>query len=272
MDSNFLKELLIDATRSHFYEPQDYTFRGSSLPYCATRDALSQCLKKTNSLPTRDTPLTNQFLMDIGTAYHALIQKALGMKGLLFGNWVCDQCKKVTEMKLGPQVHCRKPMSYKELRVLDPEIGFSGSADGVLVLNGKNILIDFKTTDSRKLSKLGEVNFKHRLQVLAYKYYLSREPYNLKIEDSAIVYVSRENLEDLKVLLLPKDDLEEQEFLRFVSHKKQVPSALKEGTLLSLPMYCRNFNDDPYCPYTGYCFSPEKKDHFLRIWERYRDN
>lgn len=253
-----------------FPQPDRYSFKGSGLPYCPMREALSKCKESIGKLPTKRIPFKNRIYMDIGIAMHKTIQKAMGMQGILFGNWVCDYCKKTKiEMQWGPQYCCNRPMDYDEIRLKDKELGFAGAVDSIIRLHSDNSLcvLDFKSTEKKKINKSLPLNARHRMQVTGYEYLLKRPPFNLPIKHTAILYIAREDVEKMEVVPVPPDELAEAEFLRFCRLHKKAKEALHTGDILSLPLSCRHPNDEPDCPFSGLCFGPNKETNLKSVWE-----
>ena len=251
-----------------YEEPHVYTFRGSSLPYCGVREAITICRKQTNTLPTRRTPIKQQLDMDIGTLIHAHFQRILGAVGGIYGYWVCSKCNKEFELQTGPVVCCDRPAEYKELRVKDESSGFSGSVDG-LIMNedGSFIVIDFKTKARLPIpSKAGEIDRNHRAQILAYKYLLTKPPYNFKISSIAIIYVLRSDITRFKIQEIPDDEFTELEFKHYVRSREKMHEVIKSGQMSALTKICSVPSDAKYCPYGSICFSPDSDTLLQKEW------
>lgn len=269
-----LEDLLQQTTKQIFSEPAQYNFRGSSLPYCAIRDTLTRCLESVDRLPSRTVPLQNQLYMDFGTVIHHNFQRALGMQGVLFGHWVCSRCRNLRENLLGPQVCCKRPMDYKEIHVESHELDFRGSVDALIKLRNSEsyLLVDFKSTDKKKIGKSIKLNHRHRLQVCGYHYLLVRPPYNFNISGQAIAYIGREDVTKIEVVPLETDEFADEEFLRYCKHRQLSKLAVKTGLVSDLPALCSKPSDDPYCPYTGYCFGPNRAENLNNVWKESKLN
>lgn len=254
-----------------YTEPQQYTFRGSSLPYCSVREAITLCKKSINQLPIRETPLKYQLDMDIGTIIHQHLQNILGIGGQIFGNWACRKCKWVSDTpQKGPVNHCGTFANYVELRVFHEGSGFSGSVDALISLaDNKFLLVDFKTKNKRKLSGPVAFDKHHRSQIMAYKYLLKRPPHSLDIVSQAIVYIAREDISKFEVVDMPDDDgMSELEFEFYVQSRQRTHAALKLGSIDSLNGVCASIADNRYCPYNAICFGPNRSVILKTIWQK----
>lgn len=252
-----------------YEEPHVYSFRGSSLPYCSVREAITICRKQTNTLPTRRTPIKQQLDMDVGTLIHAHFQKISGILGALYGHWTCSKCSKEFNFKKGPIFCCDRPAEYKELRVKDDESGFSGSVDGLIPNNdGSFIVIDFKTKARLPvITKASEIDKNHRAQILSYKYLLTKEPYNFNISSIAIIYVLRSDVTKFKIQEVQDDEFTELEFKHYVRSREKMQEAIKTGQLQSLTKICSTPSDAKYCPYGSICFSPDANNALTKEWK-----
>jgi hypothetical protein len=261
---------LMDSIANYTYEePHVYTFRGSSLPYCPVREAVTICRKKVNNLPKRKTSLKQQLDMDIGTLIHAHFQKIAGILGSLFGNWVCGVCGREFLLKSGPIFCCDKPSEYKEIRVKHEESGFSGSVDGLIKNSDHSyIVIDFKTK-ARLPSFSAGIDKNHRAQILAYKHLLTKEPYNFQISSIAIIYVLRSDVSKFRIQEIPDDEFTELEFNNYVRNRKKMSISLEDGDLNTLTKICSSISDAKYCPYGSLCFSENSEALLRQEWENY---
>lgn len=262
---------LMDSIANFSYEePHVYTFRGSSLPYCSVREALTLCRKQTNTLPIRKTSIKQQLDMDIGTLIHAHFQKILGALGSIYGSWTCAKCKKEFEMQTGPVICCGNLADYKEIRVKDDSSGFSGSVDGLIMnSDGSFIVIDFKTKARLPMgAKANELDRSHRAQILAYKYLLTQPPYNFLISSIAIIYVLRSDITKFRIQEVPDDEFTELEFKHYVKNRDKMRTALKCGDMASLTKICTAASDAKYCPYGSICFSSNSSRDIQNEWER----
>lgn len=267
-----LHQTITDTINHMFVEREKYSFRGSSLPYCPVRDCLVRCQTKTNTVPMRQTKFEWRLAADIGTTIHALLQKAMGERGTIFGQWKCPHCSTTYGFSVGPvrcnQQECSRPnCEYVELEVRDPDSGFSGHVDCLIPYEGGYILCDFKTIYRKKLSKL-QLDHRHRCQVFAYKYLLQRSPYNLDIRGQAIVYFPREDVSMFEIIEMENDDLSEAEFVRYTKHKAAADSVMESGNLASLSGLCTTSTDQPFCPYNALCFGPDRTENLNGVWRR----
>jgi hypothetical protein len=262
-----LDDFMKQAVDYCYTEPQQYYFRGSSLPYCAVRDALHQCQSSIKAQPVRRTQLKQQYTMDIGTLVHKHIQRILGAQGRLFGKWECQVCgAKTTEPSVGPFACCGRPCDYVELRVSHPS-GFGGTVDALIPYKEGFILGDFKTKEKKKFPDI-PFNKNYRSQVFAYKYVLSRPPYNYPILGQALIYIARDDISKFEIQEMENDDFADSEFEFYVKQKATVEPALQTGNMDALIGYCSTPSDDQYCPYSSICFSSGKSINLRKEWER----
>lgn len=266
-----LQDILQNTT--HFTEriTEKYSFRGSSMPYCATRDALTACRKAANRLPESETKFEFQMAAKIGTAIHEMYQETLSKLGVLFGHWKCGQCGAFKKYKIGPTYCCNALCQYVEIHLKDPESSFSGHIDGILKTGTGFTLVDFKTKPKSKIADI-EVSREYRSQLLSYKYIISNPPYSIPIDNQAIIYIARDYPKFFKIIEVESGDMEdiELEFNWYRRSEKRKEKALETGDLKNLPMICSSASDSPFCPYSPICFNPDREVILEGEWEHYK--
>lgn len=262
-----LNQIMTETVGHAVIDQHRYGFKGSTLPYCPVRDALTKCQESTGNTPNRVTTFDELIRMEIGTTVHAVYQKFLSLRGNIYGDWECSKCHKIFKMMLGPTYHCGRACDYQEIRLYDQNSGFKGAADALIPYGDGYVLIDFKTKAENRMEKV-KVERHERAQVFAYKYVLMKPPYEINILGQAIVYISRDVPSNFKVLEIENDDLAEEEFERYVRLQSLSKEALVTGKINELPGLCRNQNDEMYCPYNLLCFGPNRAVNLNSEWER----
>lgn len=270
-----LERILDQVTTSQTRREMKFGFWGSKLPYCPVKDAVYQCQKSINALPEDSMDFKNDAKRLIGITLHELFQKNLGIQGKLYGHWTCDRCKElVAQWTTGPVEHCGRPCNYKEIRIKDEETEFSGMVDAIIISDSGVILVDFKTKDRTKLTKYRKegIDPGDRSQLFAYKYMLTKPPYNFQFAGQAIVYIAREDPTKYVICEVENDDMSDLEFKRYVAQRQQSKEALKTGKISELKGFCTNIKDQPYCEYNSLCFGPARDANLNGEWEKSKFN
>lgn len=132
----------------------------SSYPYCGLR----QIYRDLKGIKAEPMDFYGEYYTSLGTLKHELMQKYLGRGKKILGDWKCLDCD--YRMKLTTYKKCPKCQS---VRLLYEEIGIKfgkwthGHIDGVVQINGKWYVIDYKTTSTKK-------NAEHRKTGKVYPY------------------------------------------------------------------------------------------------------
>lgn len=107
-----------------------------------------------------------------GSYVHTRIQWYLGEMGVLKGFWFCPQCatKYWGLKKDHPENKCTREMEpeYKEVPIQDDEIMMRGHADGIVVLEGQEYLLEIKSINDNGFKNLTEAMEHHRVQANLY--------------------------------------------------------------------------------------------------------
>ncbi len=232
----------------------------------------------------RKFSLEQQKRFDVGHIYHSYIQEKFGNANVLFGMWKClKECDKSSCVHIGfkPDIksECEPVWRYKEPTAYDDELQIYGNTDGILFVNGKKYILEFKTMNSNGFSTLCAPVYNHREQALWYLDIISRKgfkewntfvelmtdlsddvelyqtllPYvNQNFDGAVIVYVNkdtqdyREYFVDASLLTTKEYMVEESESLhKIMADKKKLMKEalvhLKKGTLPHRLYQC----DDP---------------------------
>lgn len=176
-----------------------------------------------------------QWVFDVGTEVHALVQRRLGSTGKLFGLWECKRwCLEERCVYYGFKPEKRCPLNtdhkvkweYKEVPVIDEELGIHGKTDGVVVLKEGKYIFEFKTVNSRTFSTLAEPVDTHKEQAEWYMDVLSRNSHKMEVilEDmqrqgidvEEVLRVQRQPFRGTVIVYMNKDT---QAFREFVVNK-----------------------------------------------------
>lgn len=166
----------------------------SSFPYCGLRHAF----RLLTNAPKQDMDFYGEYYTSLGTMAHELMQKYLGRGKRMLGDWKCHDCGKTTAFSTyAPCPKCRSPnMHYEELGI---KFGkwTHGHVDGVVKVNGKWYVLDYKTTSTKNnaehRAKGNKYPYKGNLaQVTAYICYLEAM-YDIEIDGWMLIYVTRDS-------------------------------------------------------------------------------
>lgn len=294
---------------SYSEEPKPYRFTGSAMPVCQRAVALfNTSVFKNNVTPKQ------QYALESGTVYHKIIQTWLSNSGLLFGKYKDSfgnvfpkpQYKELTreeektylkENKILPKydkdnynlVGSKKPlfnkdntpMEYVEWRVYDKKSKFTGLIDGILNLNGKYALCDFKF--------VGDWSFNHyRNEGISenngYSYQLNSYRYNLgKVFDEKgnrlhisdtmyLIIFNRErffntfSMNDLLILSIPykKESYRSQRKLYLKSIEKINEKDYKYFSK-DCSARCNSISDCGFCKAKNLCFGVNNKKNIKKL-------
>lgn len=165
----------------------------SSFPYCGLRHAYRTLL----GIDKEDMDYYGEYYTSLGTLKHELMQKYLGRGRKVLGDWVCQECgKKVAFRTYAPCPKCKSDhMKYEELGI---KFGkwTHGHIDGVIKIDGKWFVVDYKTTSTKKNAehkKKAIYPYKYNVaQISSYCSYLEAL-YDIEIEGWILIYVSRDS-------------------------------------------------------------------------------
>ena len=166
----------------------------SSYPYCGLRHAY----RLLTGIKKEPLDFYGEYYTSLGTMKHELMQKYLGRGKKILGDWKCLDCSH--RLKLTTYRKCPK---CRSVRVMYEEIGIKfgkythGHIDGVVQINGKWYVIDYKTTSTKKNDlhrKTGNVYpYGYNVaQISSYVPYLE-ECYDIEIAGWILIYVTRDS-------------------------------------------------------------------------------
>ena len=176
-----------------------------------------------------------QWIFDVGTEVHELVQRRLGSTGKLFGLWECKRwCLEERCVHYGfkPEKKCplntdhKVKWEYKEVPVIDEELEIYGETDGIVVLKEGKYIFEFKTANSRTFSTLAEPLDVHKEQAEWYVDVLSRNSHKMEailedmqrqgIDVDEALRVQRQPFRGTVIVYMNKDT---QAFREFVINK-----------------------------------------------------
>jgi len=181
-------------------------FRGSGLPICNRLYVLSHILMKTSNkaLCSPSASPYRDYFLEEGTLIHKLLQRWLGLAGVLYGRWGCQNpnCKdyvgtlvkenRLPEPRLNSGFCCGLPRDYIEFEIKYK--GFSGHIDGILYTKNLWILCDFKTSNKAG-NDIIEIPDNYFHQLNSYYYYVIKNLKKLnipRIDKTSIFFVPRD--------------------------------------------------------------------------------
>lgn len=179
--------------------PRNNELHPSSYPFCALKHAWYEA----NGLEEKQLDYYGDFYTSVGTITHELMQKYLGYRGTIIGEWVCCKCKTIHKKNRKPIVSPKKCKKCKHTVFDYQELGISfrkytrGHMDGIIEIDGKYFVIDYKTTSPAKNEKHRKFKNvypykKNKAQIESYTVYVEQE-YDIKISGWMLIYVSRDN-------------------------------------------------------------------------------
>ena len=260
-------------------------FRGSSMPHCPLLTGIDAACNLRGVPRTTDTTFMLDFFASQGTALHELIQKWLGVQGLLLGRWSCQhhdpdsdhQCGTIlpspvtNDVALGPQFHCGHPMRYEEIdphcsfqvKVADQvvTVEFGGHCDGVLLINGKYLILEVKTKSTSAIRDIRTRNLPlldHYHQANAYRYTVplyTQIPEDQFHDFMVVWYFDRADVSNNEPVVVP---FNRSVFEREVEAHAVTDYLIKNRMWDKLIGICQTADARPYCPHNNLCFGPNR--------------
>ncbi len=126
--------------------PRNKELHPSSYPFCA----LKQAWYEANGIEEKQLDYYGDFYTSVGTITHELMQKYLGYRGKIIGEWKCVKCKTIHKKNRKPIVAPKKCKKCKHTVFDYEELGISfrkytrGHMDGIIEIDGKYFVIDYK--------------------------------------------------------------------------------------------------------------------------------
>ncbi len=257
---------------SYRKEAERTRFRGSDLPFCPMKFMLDNVRTNTRY---EDVRFMSEFYTANGDAFHATIQKWLGVSGKMYGKWRCPTCnnlypKKSTEDDnigmFGPVTCCGEPTGYHELHVVGKH--FSGHMDGLIELHGKFLVCEFKQMGSsifqRRLTQGYDKHHYYQAQVYRTALPKFMELPEDRFHDYVLLwYFDRGDCRVNQPWIIPHDpNVYAAEVAKVVATKKSI----KRGKYHACEGICKTSQDNIYCPYNNLiCFAePQQKQRMLQ--------
>lgn len=220
------------------FRPSDLTFN-----YCK-RIKIAQLAGLVDLFDPKPTP-RQQLVFDVGHAYHDIIQRYFWDIGQLKGTYKCKLCDKFYHDLVSPtqcpEGHERKWMKYKEVVYRDEQLLINGRADGIIVIEGEDHLLDIKSIANRTV-KTPEQQFcfedlehsgpkpEHVVQIMLYMYMSG-------IHKGHLFYVGKNN-QQIKTYAIPYDYSVLAPYLQDIRSLIRKAAALKQGHQVELPEPC----------------------------------
>lgn len=187
-----------------------------------------------------------QWVFDVGTEIHELVQRRLGNTGKLFGLWQCRRwCleKRCVSYGFRPDNKCplgddhKVDWEYREVPVIDDELNICGRTDGIVILDVGKYIFEFKTMNSRTFATLAEPLDSHAEQAEWYLDILSRNSYLmeqelLKMQDKGVdvkeaLEEQRKPFKGVIIVYMNKDTQVFREFMINKSSPLIIPDKIK---------------------------------------------
>ena len=237
-------------------------FRGSAIPHCPIQVAID-LTRPERRIEHRDFRL--DWAAEHGRTAHAVLQRWLGVAGVMFGRWRCSRCGIVLPEAgsgkvglLGPVRHCDTACEYDEYEIDMPQIGYSGHCDGLLVLQGKLLPIEMKVRNSATIVRVrtsGPYSIDNLTQATSYRRCL---PLQLRIPEAqfhnrvGLLYFDRADIRKRAVVTCPyQPGLFDAE----IAAQRSTQGIIERRAFNELCGFCATADDRPFCPYHNVCFS-----------------
>lgn len=189
-----------------------------------------------------------QTVFDVGNAIHEIVQTYFWDIGQLKGTYKCIKCDKLyydlvspTTCPSGKKTHKRSHLKYKEIKLTNDEYKISGRADGIVVIDGEDHLMDIKSIANRSPTssdrqtcfedvKLHGPKEEHVIQLCLYMFLTG-------LRNAHLLYFAK-NTGQIITFAIPYDYGLIEPFLREIKHLLDCAERLKAGTLDKLPLPC----------------------------------
>lgn len=254
----------------------------SSYPYCGLRQAYSEVA----DLPPKKFDFYGEYYTGVGTTTHELLQRYMGYKGKVIGFWKCRKCF-VSTTSTKPKVAPDKCSQCKHdvFEYLEAPIAYKkytrGHIDGIIKIDGKYYIIDYKTTSKEKNEKHRQFKnvypYKYNVsQIESYVYYFEKQ-YGIKISGWFLIYVNRDNCTKDFIVegkLMSSSDKEtlgkklkiyEKQFSYVMKMRKKVKDEywkylIKTKPCSSMAQYKKDMHCYDMCPLAekGICFNESR--------------
>lgn len=185
-------QLIYPAFKEH--DSRDGELHPSSYPFCA----LHHGWNIVNEIPRKPLDYFGSYYTGLGTFAHELMQRQFGRGKKILGDWKCLNCGH--KKKLTYYSKCKKcgseHVEYEEIGIQFGKYTH-GHIDGVVNIDGKLYVVDYKTTSVKNNTKYRETGepypYKHnKAQIKSYVVYLE-EQYDLVVHGWILIYVSRDS-------------------------------------------------------------------------------
>ena len=252
--------------------------RPSGFPFCPLWEAHDIITKKEQ----KPLDFFGEYYTQIGTVTHAILQRHIGRSKKILGDWKCLKCKKTK--KLAFYARCSKCGS-EEVEYEELEVSFGknilGHLDGVIEINGKNYVLDYKTTSSSKNKQHKEEGgvypYKKNLAQIKSYCVLVQETHDIEISGWILLYIARDDFvkdcvavggyvsDEEKDLIKKKLENYDKMYsqlrnFRETKQQKYLDRIIKNKPCKTLKDYKNEFGD-PFdvCPLSekSLCFRPE---------------
>lgn len=212
---------------------------------------------------------TKDFYCEIGTAVHSSLQKWFGFKKHLYGLWKCIKCNKIIKEGFGPVIHHNKLCIYEEYDLKWKDL--TGHCDGIIIVDKKCYILEFKTTSLRGLKERIENNEPydyHANQVNMYVLMGQKLKLPYPLVGAVIVYIARDNPKKYAAFL--KEGVNFENVREVLSQYKKSTEMLSSGNFENVIRKCKKFNDAPFCAYKSICFQGDIEKTLKKLWNLYK--
>lgn len=195
---------------------------------------------------------TKDFYCEIGTAVHSVLQKWFSINKQLYGLYKCNVCNSIIEGN-GPIYCCNKLSVYEEYSLKYKNL--TGHCDGIVILDEKCYLLEFKTISTKGLEERIKENKAynyHSNQLNIYMLMGQKLKLPFPLIGGFIIYISRDNpRKTASFLQTGIDVIKIKNTLNQFNNTKII---FEKGCFENVNKRCNNFKDAGFCDYKSLCF------------------
>lgn len=257
-----LANIAINRESVYNYDDTEYSPWVSSLSlFCPTFLAFTIVL----GAPVVKT-LREDFYTNIGKVIHSTIQRWWP----LYGVRECSKCGKTLE-SWGPIFCCGLPMEYKEYKL--EYKGLSGRCDGILQLFFDLFLLEIKSSDKAKMTKMKFPKKEHVIQANIYAVMSNiclKKKLPKPIKGHIIIYFDRANYRNYKAFVNLGVDIKHTN--KIITLYRKTEKEIKAGKFRGLKRNCSCPADarKRSCKFKNICFSPLGVKNMLKKMAKIR--
>lgn len=239
------------------------SFRGSNLFICPRAWVLFKLLSRKHQI-YRLVPDYLQYYFTMGNAVHDLIRKKLSRKGLIHGNWKCDNCGKV---RYGYIENCETCKVSTEIEYVEKSVTVSGIGMHMDAFYSPEA---WNVSDSQVMEiKSYHNNFPTNEMIDHYRYQANSYAWAEKKDCYYLCFVKVEKNLPFKII---KSSYSQRRMNKVLESREVCRNAWVEyvsdpRSILKLEGDCETVVQGKYCTLQQLCFSPK----ILEVLQTYQE-